>query len=48
MTEDILDLEETKETKRNNWQNYETLHKESRKICDEAKEKWSNDKYKNI
>ena len=48
MTEDTLNLVEKRRQVQNNQEKYETLPKEIRKKCDDAKEKWIKDKCRNI
>ena len=48
MTEDILSLMDQRRKAKGNRQEYERINSEVRKRCDEAKEKWLDDKCKEI
>ena len=48
MTEDILKLMDKRRQAKHNNENYEAIHKEIRNKCDEAKENWIKEKYKEI
>ncbi|GFS27117.1 RNA-directed DNA polymerase from mobile element jockey-like [Elysia marginata] len=48
MTNEILEIMDKRKQVKNDKDAYETLHKQIRKKCDEAKEKWLNEKCKNM
>ncbi|GFS20340.1 craniofacial development protein 2-like [Elysia marginata] len=48
MTNEILEMMDKRRQAKNDKHAYETLHKQIRKKCDEAKEKWLNEKCKNM
>ena len=48
MIEDILELMVKRKQVKSKCKKYKTWHKEIRKKCDEAKEKWINDKCREI